>query len=389
MFTDRKNIAYCQAGIDSLILANVSLTHTNVGILNGKTMYGKSDTKRFDADAENAVRDCVLSFDSRAALITEELGQSLLRWPPFTDLENHPAVFFCDPADRSDFLVKYLDCLVGGGHENERFGEFVGAEHQQSWEAIGDGPASVTGACAGITCVRQGQAIFSVLLNYITQELTVACPDGVRLLKLCHYNELKSRGVTYKEVMEDGQEIQFPPLSSKAPWDDLKYFTCFMGNERKKVYVENLRDSGILSPEDRNKFARHQQPGGPCRILYLSSLQPKDLPMGFILANGEKITEWIHWLPFARFSSQGNGKSLKIFEVSHDQPWTKDGILMSTSEPYSVFQEFNGQLCLDVNFLRRIENPSKYRSTLIVTYSNNDLISLEARSHCYRQILFA
>lgn len=389
MSTDKKNVAYCQACIDALVLANVSLTHSNVGILNGKTMYGKSDTKRFDADAENAVRKVILDFDGRAALITEELGQSLLRWPPFTDLENHPAVFFCDPADRSDYLVQYLNSLVKIGHENERFGDLVGSQHIGAWESIGDNPASVTGACAGITCVRQGQAILSVLINYITQELTVACPDGVKLLKLCHYKELKSRGVTYKEVMEDGQVVQFPPLHPNAPWDDLKYFTCFMGNEKKKVYVENLRDSQILSAEDREKFARHQQPGGPCRILYLSSLQPKELPMGFILANGEKITEWIHWLPFARFSNHGDGKSLKIFEVSHDRPWTKDGILMSTSEPYSVFQEFNGRLCLDVNFLRRIENPSKYRSTLIVTYSSNDLISLEAQSHCYRQILFA
>lgn len=51
------------------------------------------------------------------------------------------------------------------------------------WEKIGEGPASITGASAAITCVRRGGIIFSVLLNYITQELIVACSSGVRIIK--------------------------------------------------------------------------------------------------------------------------------------------------------------------------------------------------------------
>jgi hypothetical protein len=217
----------------------------------------------------------------------------------------------------------------------------------------------------------------------------VACPDGVKLLKPCHYEQLKGDGVSFDRVMSEGATVDFPQVKARAPWNNLKYFTCFMGNEKKKVYEENLRDSRILSDQDRVSFVRHREPGGPCRVLYLSFLQPEDQPMGFVLANGEKITEWVHWIPFVRFSTRGNGKSLKLFEVSHDRPWTKDGILMSTSEPYSVFQEFNGKLCMDVNFLRRIENPSKYRSTLIVTYENNELIGLEAKANCYREITFS
>lgn len=386
-----KNESYCNACISALMRANISLTNTPVADLLERVKYGKADTYAFDAAAEIQIQQTLLSYDSRAALITEELGQSLLRsWPVYSDFENHPAVFLCDPADRSDHLVKFLEALkVDQEHGMVKLGEYVDGQQSGLWEKIGDSPASITGATAAISCIRQGQVIFSVIINYITQELIVACPDGVKLIKLGYYKDLKGRVLTLEEVMSEGVTINFPAIHPTSQWDNFKFFTAFLGSERKKGYAENLHDSRILSGVDREAFVRMREPGGPARILFLSSLQPKDQPMGFILANGEKITEWIHWLPFIRFSKHGDARELRVFEVSQDRPWTKDGILMATSETYSVFQRCHkGRLAFDINFLRRFSNPSQYRSTLIVAPSNNEWVSQQAQQKGYREILF-
>lgn len=385
-----KNIAYCNACANALLGANISLTQTPVRDLTEKVRYGKSDTVAFDAAAEIQIKQRLLGFDRRAALITEELGQSLLSsWPVFSDFENHPAVFLCDPADRSDSLVKFLEKLQQSQvHSSVKFGEFVGGDNFEAWESVGQSPASITGAFTAISCVRQGQVIFSVLLNYITQEVIVAAPDGVKALKLGDYRKLKGRVLTFEEIMADGRSIEFPAIHPTSAWDNFKFFTAFMGSARKKGYAENISDSNILSEEERNDFLRDREPGGPARILYLSDLQPKDSPMGFILANGEKITEWIHWLPFIRFSRRGADRSLRLFEVFQDRPWTKEGVLMATSETYSVFQRIRDSLAFDINFLRRFPNPSQYRSTLIVAPSNNEWISQLTQQKRYREIVF-
>lgn len=385
-----KNVAYCNACIEALIWADISLTHTPVADLLDRVRYGKADTYAFDAAAEIQIKARLLRYDSRAALITEELGQSLLSsWPVYSDFENHPAVFLCDPADRSDHLVKFLQALtVDQEHGMVKLGEYVNGGQSGAWEKIGDDPTSITGASAAISCIRQGQVIFSVLLNYITQELVVACPEGVKVIKLGDYRGLKSKMPTLECVMTDGVPIEFPPIHPTSQWDNFKWYTTFMGSDRKRGYSDNLKDSKILSDTEREAFVRHREPGGPSRILYLSALQPKNSPMGFILANGEKITEWIHWLPFIRFSKRGDGRALRMFEVFQDRPWTKEGVLMATSQTYSVFQWYNGRLAFDINFLRRFPNPSQYRSTLIVAPANNEWVSQLTQQKNYREILF-
>ena len=73
-----KNVAYCDACINALLWANISITQTSVDDLLQRVRYGKADTYAFDAAAEIQIKGRLLDFDGRAALITEELGQSLL-----------------------------------------------------------------------------------------------------------------------------------------------------------------------------------------------------------------------------------------------------------------------------------------------------------------------
>jgi len=383
-----KNDVYCDACIEALMLANISLTQMRISDLLKRTPYGKSDTYAFDAVSEIQIRGCLERFDPDSVLVTEELGQNFLDyWPSFSDIAFHPSVFFCDPADRSGYLVKFLESMEEK-RGSEKFGAILaGRGALKRWEEVAFGPASITGATAAITCVRRGRIIFSVVLNYITQEIIVACSSGIVIMKLDGYNALKRDWPKLAEILKRGKPIEFNPISPESPWDNSKYFTAFLGSAHKTGYAENIRDSDILSEDDVNHFVRHREPGGPARILYLSSLQPAEEPIGFILANGEKITEWIHWIPFVRFAKHGDRKALRLFEISQARPWTKDGILMATSPIYSVFHQFDGVVALDVNFLRRFPNPSRYRSTLIVAPFDNEWVNHLTQQLCHREII--
>jgi len=386
-----KNDVYCDACIEALLLANASLTQMCISDMLKGVPYGtrdKKDTRAFDAVSEIQIKDCLARFDNDSVLVTEELGVNFLdNWPAFSDIAFHPSVFFCDPTDRSKQLVDFLE-LVPEEDRGQKFGDLLEQEGSlDRWEKIGGGPASITGALGAITCVRRGRIIFSILLNYITQELVVACSSGVKIISLEVHGNLKQNRFALFDVMKKGKTIEFNPISAESPWDYFKYFTAFMGSEKKTGYAENIKESDILSEEERKRFARCKEPGGPSRALYLSSLHLPDEPIGFVLANGEKITEWIHWIPFVRFAKCGERKSLRLFEVSQTTPHTKEGILMATSPIYSVFQRFNGIVALDVNFLRRFPNPSRYRSTLIVAPFNNEWINHLMQQLCYREII--
>ena len=140
----------------------------------------------------------------------------------------------------------------------------------------------------------------------------------------------------------------------------------------------------VKNPDD---FLHHTEPGGPARALYLSELQNGHSPVGFILANGEKIGEWIHWLAFAKYArNHEGGKALKVFEISIERPWTKDGILMSTSRPYSIFRGRDKDAYFDISQLRNFLTPSKFRSMIVVTPYDNDWIIFKMQQHNYREV---
>lgn len=383
-----KNRGYCNAGIHALVSGYVALTQTNISdLLRPANRYGgKADTLVLDAIPEIAIANSLREFDEDSVLVTEERGEDFGKtFPDFTG-RNHSAVFVCDPTDRSDELERFVRSLAG--FDGAKLGHALQKTEISAWEAIGDGPASITGSYSAISCIRRGQVIFSALLNYITHTLVVACPAGIKAFNLGDYENLKSQKIDLTRVMAEGTAISFPSIPEESSWDDAKHFVAFLGSERKKGYLENFRESDILGEVDKERFIRYKQPGGPSRPLYLSDFNPRDRVVGFVLANGEKMTEWIHWISFVRFAISKGQKELKMFEVSQSKPFTKDDTLMATSRIYSLFQQVGNCFGLDVNFLRRFPNPSRYRSTLIVAPGNNEWVNQLAQRQSYPELFF-
>ena len=162
----------------------------------------------------------------------------------------------------------------------------------------------------------------------------------------------------------------------------------------KQAYRENLLDSKLIRESDLAKDLYYDKPGGPSRVLYLSELQPETSPIGFIVANGEKIGKWIHWFTFCRFAISTNdlrNPALQAYEVSEDRPWTKDGILMSPSPAYSIFKVVDGdrkKVLVDVDRLEAFPNPSRYRGMLLVAISSNQWVVRLVKQYGHRAIDF-
>lgn len=185
--------------------------------------------------------------------------------------------------------------------------------------------------------------------------------------------------------------MTFPELPRNASGDERRFAT-YLG---KRGYLKNFLDSGILNETEMDSHLHAREPTGPPRVLYLSSLQAPETPIGFILSNGEKLGEWIHWLPFIRFARRSGDESqpaLRLFEIYQDRPWTKDGVLMATPPAYSIFTASpneDDRMTLDVRRFADFENPSKIRSTLLVTRSGNPWATRVVKQRGYRAIEFS
>lgn len=374
--------AYCDVCIGAAIAAWQNLMESPVTEAINKVKRGKGDTLGLDAIPEIIMSGRVAEFDSHALFITEEVGKTAKsRWPTDSDPAKQPLMFFVDPTDRSKQLKRFFE-KISTNRPTAKIGRLM-AENDciGDWEKMFEVPAPITGATTAITCIRKGSIIFSVILNYITQTIYVATPIDVCLLKLPAYTDSTLEKIDLAYIVKHGHPLVF--LSAKSvcnEFDDYKRFVTFLG---KTGYAENFADSMIFV-ENPSSYLHHTEPGGPARILYLSELQKGHGPIGFILANGEKITEWIHWLSFAKFAK--GGRALRVFEISIDRPWTKDGILMSTSPPYSIFVSECPQGFLDISRLRNFVNPSRFRSMLVVTPSDNERIICIMREHEYREV---
>jgi hypothetical protein len=227
--------------------------------------------------------------------------------------------------------------------------------------------------------VRKGKIVFSVIFNYLTSTVYVACAAGVYQLKVTGEAE-----VSLSDILKNGQAIRFPSATEVCKWpNDFRRFVTFLG---KKGYKENLRDSKLFAI-DADEFLHHREPGGPSRPFYLSELQTGHGAIGFIMANGEKIGEWIHWLSFVKFArNQAGGPALRAFEIALERPWTREGILMSTSVPYSLFYAEGETKFLDISRLRNYEHPSRFRTMLVVMPADNELMGHIMQQHCYREV---
>ncbi len=111
------------------------------------------------------------------------------------------------------------------------------------------------------------------------------------------------------------------------------------------------------------------------------------------MANGEKIGEWTHWLPFIRYARRPDDNSasaLRLFEVSQTQSLMIDGYVMMTSPDYSIFKHSGEHRSTIIRSerLQDRENPSKYRSTLILIPASNQWALNQVEQYGYREIAF-
>lgn len=377
--------AYCDACIRALLVANQNLMDESVASAVSKAAkYGKGDTFALDAIPEIAIEACIAGFDGKAILITEELGGSIAH--RMTSGGEPPPLFFCDPTDRSGLFRDFLQKKIGAD-PLRCVGEIVAEGGTISeWERDYGAPATITGATSAITFVREGLPTFSVILNYITQELLLVCGGGIKLFALPHYQTADYERLDTDRVLRLGKEIGFRLLHGRSTkhQDRMNFFT-FLG---KPGYPENFRDCGIFSDIGPQRQPIYDKPGGPSRTLYLSDLYTAH-PVGFILANGEKIVEWTHWLTVMRCAKFDGESALQLFEVTHDRPWTKEGISMAPSPAYSIFRVSpDGLARIDIRPFCTMARPSQFRATLVLAVADNVWL-LQVMKRCqFRQIIF-
>lgn len=380
---------HCSVAINAILQANLQLMHATVGEALPQVKYGKKDTLGLDSIPERIIADTMRRFDKDAVLITEEIGTTIEKSGSIHRGNITPNFYLSDPTDRS---AQFSNFLKEQQNQSEKVGDVLHSEGVvERWEEKYGSPASITGSTSAITCIRYGLPINCAIVNFITQEIFVALKDGVFRLKLPHYSKQIPSKTNLEKIRSEGEHILFRSFStSGTSIERMRHFVTFLG---KKGYKKNFDDSGILSADGLQQYLEYDQPGGPTRVLYLSTIQPEDKPLGFILANGEKIGEWIHWLPFLRYGRMEMGSTenaLRMYEIQQERPWTKDGILMSTTPPYSIFKEDEEERThlIDILKFRSFPNPSKIRSTLLVAPSTNAWALAAMENQLYREIQF-
>lgn len=381
-------IAHCNAMIDAVLTGYYELCATTVGVACAPTRtFGKKDTLNLDAIPEHDISKQLQKFDSHAIVITEEAGaRERFRYNDLRDPKRFRTIFICDPTDNSKGLQMFLE----GHKECRRVQDVLTQESAISeWEKLYGAPTAITGASSAITCLMHGVPICSVMVNYISRELFVACSAGIFRMNLPD----AFVDMTFELICKRGEQLYFS-ATDRHDFLEMTRFVTFMG---KPGYRENLIESKIIPDADleQSLYCGRSEAAGPMRALYLSELQANTGPrIGFILANGEKIGEWIHWLPFVRFARtrlDNSGHALLLFEICHERPFTKDGILMAAPPAYSIFrpsEEKSAYMVIDVGKFADYSNPSKVRASLIVTSCENIWATGVVERCGYRPITF-
>ena len=375
--------SHCNAVLSAIIKSTYAFWQSTVEeALRPILKYGKSDTLGMDAMSEITIIEELQRYDQLSAIITEEAGgREQLHFSYPNDPHLYKTVFFSDPTDRSSQLKAALE--TAADKTRTVLDVVNNPDFWGMWQTRFGTPLAITGGTSSVTCVRRGVPIFSIIVNYITRELFLACSAGCYSYRL----PVVQAKLDLDDIFITGNKVFFNDTC--AP-DDMRRFATFMG---KSLYKENFIDSRFMTEADMEKNLYYDMAGGPSRVLYLSMLQPADKQLGFVFANGEKITEWIHWLPFLRFARKKNDQgepALRLFEVYQDRPYTKEGILMSTPPAYSIFQpiEDGRHMVISVNKFEAFDNPSKVRSTLILTLADNEWATRAVNQYGYRPIVF-
>lgn len=363
-----------RALFDTLVRDAVSRSH----------VLRKGDTLGLDQRPENAITSALQKFDPHCVTITEERGavNPFVIGGPIT-LHGARTFFACDPFDRSNQACEFLNTY---GQQGERVIDVIRRpETSELWVTQYSGPLSITSSTSAICCVRRGLPIAAVILNHLTEELALACAAGIYCVKL---PPDLSVAVTLDYVQEHGQRLEFP----QPDYHSGQKIVTFIGKP-DRGYPSNFSSCRLVTDTDLHKHLHYDLPGGPSRVLYLSNLQPDGEPIGMVVANGEKIGEWIHWLAFTRFAHRADDHSapaLRLFEVSQNQSLMIDGYLMMPSLDYSIFVDYNDshRVIISSERLQGLVNPSKYRATLVLIPANNKWALSQVEQYGYREIIF-
>jgi hypothetical protein len=376
--------AYVDAMIKALRAAQRSLFDTLVSdAVSQSHVRHKGDTLGLDQRPENTIASALQKFDPHCVIITEERGAV----NPFAIdgqvmAQGARTFFGCDPYDRSnqgcDFLTKY-------GKPGEKICDVIRRPNtKRLWEKSYGGPVSITSSTSAISCIRRSQPIAAVILNHLAEEMTLACAAGIFHVKL---PKDLSVNINLDFVEENGQRLQFP----QPGYTDGRKVVAFIGKPNRG-YPQNFNNCRLVNENNLVNQLHYDLPGGPSRVLYLSNLQASKEPIGVVVANGEKIGEWIHWLAFTRFARRMDDHSapaLRLFEVSQNQSGMIDGYLMMPSADYSIFSKSDGlKVVVSSDKLQSLANPSKYRSTLILIPANNKWALSLVEQYGYREIVF-
>lgn len=379
-----KEIALYDMGVKAVIAAVLGIAEATPEELLKKIIYGKSDTLGMDANPEILLRQAIGYYDKKNIFVTEEQEPGLNEWPKSTDSNSDDVVFISDPVDRSKYMEKFFRLVSAGKEKQSVFEIMKEINSKKIWEeSIGDKPVTITGATTALSCLVGGKILYSVIANHISSSITIAGPNGVYQMELPSTIE-KVKKVDLAYIQKNGKRLIFPSANESCL--DKREKMRFVAFNGKSGYPENLVDSMIIV-DDPNSYIHHNEPGGPSRVLYLSELQKGNGPVGFIVANGEKITEWIHWLAFVKYAENTDGNpALMIYEVSNERPHTKGGIPMSTHPSNSIFYKRDGENFIDVSLLRRFDPPSHFRSMLVISPWDNDFILVAMTKNNYREV---
>lgn len=332
-------------------------------------LYGKQDTLSLDGFPEMIIGDVLAEFDPTTPLLTEEVGSNF-------KLRTTEEEFICfsDPMDRSKVLAAFLENFP----DEQIEAVFNNPSYLEKWKAEYGGDIELSGPYGSITAVRHHNIIFNVMINYITGLLYVASDEGVGWLpsdKIFETSEPK----ILKRSVELIKMLSPITISDTSAVKDKESIVTYCDSTEPKKYEHNLLASKIFGKksigEIRQQHLIEYRPGGPARILYLKS--PGHA--GFILANGEKIGEWLGWLAYVKYL----WPQIRAFEISFDDSLTRDQILMAPGPAYSILgdqiEEEKGRpfkiVRLNIAKLRFLNDPSRYRSTILVCPTTNlDLI---------------
>lgn len=380
---------YINAAVRALMSANhLFLEATIEELLLRNPNFGKRDTLGIDAIPEIGIREHIGIADPDILFLTEETGNQIEK-EIYQEICLQPVVFISDPTDGS-FYLKNLFMELSDTQKKCKFKQIRSQPDMiERWERDAGKPAIVSGATTSLSGVKKGIPFFSCAVNYITQDLLISCELGIKRLSIAEIPSSELRRLDLEAIFSKGENIYFNFTRESKESQYNQRFSAFVGKgEGSKAYQENLRSTAIFL-SDPEQYLAKEAPVGPTRILYLSSLYKED-PMGFILANGEKITEWIHWLPYVA-ATRRESSHLRIFEISFERPWTKDEILMATSPAYSAFvNDEQGDCCrLNLMKIKDYPNPARYRSTILVTYAENEWALVTMKRQNYRELKFS